>query len=205
MPPGSFLKWEQIADGDDVDEGKDVDAVPRAVHTPNDARLADLAGPVIRVEILREFHVRDQQAVLKAARSAGWEPQPNDDREGDDPQDVVGAVMRLGESDSEIEGADTVTDTSEGLRLRTENGHEVADWSEEAVVADFGAGWRYAAAVRRGEPATPSTRKKSPGLGRLTPGGGHPDPVGPPSLLAPQAARVRVITDTVRRLLARLV
>ncbi|MYU48065.1 hypothetical protein GTV15_15195 [Streptomyces sp. SID7803] len=37
MPAGSFLKWEQIADGDgDVyeDEGNDVDAVTRAVRTP---------------------------------------------------------------------------------------------------------------------------------------------------------------------------
>lgn len=146
MPAGSFLKWEQIADGDDdMYEGNDVDAVTRAVRTPNAARLADLAGPVIRVEVLREFHVHDQQAVLKAARSVGWEPQRQDD----------------------LEGADTVTDTSQGLRLRTENGHEVADWSEEAVVADFSTGWRYTAAVRRGEPATPSTRKKTPDFAAL--------------------------------------
>ncbi len=168
MPAGSFLKWEQTADGDgDVYEGNDVDAITRAVPTPNDARLADLAGPVIRVEVLREFHVHDQEAVLKAARSAGWEPQPHDDLDGEDPEDVVGAIMWLGESDSEIEGADTVTDTSQGMRLHTANGHEVADWSEEAVVADFGAGWRYTSAVRRGELATPSTRKKTPDFAAL--------------------------------------
>ncbi|MFF1278023.1 hypothetical protein ACFVZC_32265 [Streptomyces marokkonensis] len=121
MPPGSFSKREQIAYvvDDDSDED-DTDVVPHAVRIPNDARLADLAGPIIRVEVLREFHVHDQQAVLKAARSAGWEPQPNDDLEGDGPQDVVGAVMWLGESDSEIDGADTIMDTSEGLRLRAE-------------------------------------------------------------------------------------
>ncbi|MFE2058824.1 hypothetical protein [Streptomyces sp. NPDC059446] len=168
MPPGSLLKWEQIAYVVDDDSDEDeADAVPRAVRTLNDARLVDLAGPVIRVEVLREFHVHDQQAVLKAARTAGWEPQPNDDLEDDDPQDVVGAVMWLGESDSEIDGADTITDTSQGLRLRTEKGHEVADWSEEAVVADFGVGLRYTAAVRRGEPATPSIRKKSPDFAAL--------------------------------------
>lgn len=170
MPPGSFLKWGQIADGvDDAPDEDDADAVTRAVRTPDDARLADLAGPVIRVEVLREFHVHDQQAVLKAARSAGWEPLPNEDPEGDDPQDVVGAVMWLGESDSEIEGADTVTDAAQGLRLRTEKGHEVADWSEEAVVADFGAGWRHSAAVRRGEPAKPSTKGKTPDFAALFP------------------------------------
>ncbi|MEU7042824.1 hypothetical protein AB0A77_17400 [Streptomyces varsoviensis] len=167
MPTGSFLKWEQIAD--DVDDDSDTDAVARAVRTPNDARLADLAGPVIRVEILREFHVHDQQAVLKAAGSAGWEPLPNEDPEGDDPQDVVGAVMWLGESDREIEGADTVTDVAQGLRLHTGRGHEVADWSDEAVVADFGVGWRYSAGGRRAVPAKPSTEGKSPDFAALFP------------------------------------
>ncbi|MEU8618590.1 hypothetical protein [Streptomyces sp. NPDC048623] len=163
MAPGSFLKWEQLADDvdDDSEEDGDPDAARRDARTPNDARLADLAGPVIRVEVLREFHVHDPQAVLKAARGAGWEPLPSQSTESDDPQDIVGAVMWLGEADAEIEGADTVTEASQGMRLYTEEGHEVADWSKEAVVADFGAGWRYSAAVRRGEQAKPSTKGKS--------------------------------------------
>ncbi|MEU2873350.1 hypothetical protein ABZ769_29815 [Streptomyces olivoreticuli] len=165
MTPGSCFKWDQISDG--IDEDTDAEAVNRAVRTPGDARLADLAGPVVRVEVLREFHVHDPQAVLKAARSAGWEPLPNDDPEDDDPQDVVGAVMWLGESDREIEGADTVTDACQGLKLRTESGHEVADWSEEPVVADFGSGWRRKPAVRRSESAKPSTEEKLPDFAAL--------------------------------------
>ncbi|MFF0477520.1 hypothetical protein [Streptomyces sp. NPDC004284] len=72
--------------------------------------------------------------MLNAVRSAGWEPQSNDGSESEDSQDVGGAVMRLGEGDSEIEGADTVAEASQGLRLRTEKGYEVADWGEGAVV-----------------------------------------------------------------------
>ncbi|MEV4503829.1 hypothetical protein [Streptomyces klenkii] len=165
MAPGSYLKWDQISDG--VDEGADAAAVSRAVRTPGDARLADLAGPVVRVEVLREFHVHDPQAVLKVARSSGWEPLPNDDPEDDDPQDVVGAVMWLGESDREIDGADTITDACQGLKLRTESGHEVADWSEEPVVADFGSGWRHKRAVRRSDSAKPSTAEELPDFAAL--------------------------------------
>ncbi|MFG3526584.1 hypothetical protein ACGF8B_07555 [Streptomyces sp. NPDC047917] len=169
MTPGSFLKWEQLADDvdDDAEEDSDTDAAQRAVRTPNDARLADLTGPVIRVEVLREFHVHDPQAVLKAARGAGWEPLPSQHPESDDPQDIVGAVMWLGESDGEIEGADTVTDTSQCLRLRTEKGHEVADWSKEAVVANFGVGCRHSAVVLQGEQAKPSAKGKSPDFAAL--------------------------------------
>ncbi|MFD8909918.1 hypothetical protein [Streptomyces sp. NPDC059575] len=161
MAPGSFLKWEQVdgvVDGSEDNGGTGVRT--RAVHTPSEARLADLAGPVIRVEVLREFHVHDQRAVLKAARSAGWEPLPNEDPEDDDPQDLVGAVLWLGQTDHAVQGADTVTDTAQGFRLRTEEGHEVADWSEEAVVADFGAGWRHAEAVRRAESANLSAQEQ---------------------------------------------
>ncbi|MEV8392939.1 MULTISPECIES: hypothetical protein [unclassified Streptomyces] len=169
LAPGSYLKWEQIADCVDEggDEDTDIEAGTRALRTPADARLTDLQGPVIRVEVLREFHVHDQQAVLKAARKAGWEPLPDEDREDDDPQDVVGAVMWFADSDSEIEGADNLTDTSQVLKLRAENGHEVADWSGEPVVADFGLGWRYKAAVRQGESAKPSAEEKIPDFAAL--------------------------------------
>ncbi|MFD4242666.1 hypothetical protein ACFWP3_13855 [Streptomyces sp. NPDC058525] len=169
MTPGSYFKWEQIADDADAaeEEGGVPEAVASASRTPHDAQLADLAGPVIRVELLREFHVHDQQAALKAARSAGWEPLPSDDPEGDDPQDLVGAVMWLAESDSEIEGADTITDTCQGLKLRTEKGHEVADWSKEPVVADFGSGWRHRAAVRRGETPEPPAEERIPDFAAL--------------------------------------
>lgn len=171
MLPGSFLKWEQIADDvdEDGDEGSDAYGVTRALRTPKDARLMDLTGTVVRVATLREFHVHDEQAVLKAARSAGWEPLPNEAPKDDDPQDVVGAVMWLGESDREIEGADTVKDASQGLKLRTENGHELANWSEEPVVVDFGMGWRHKAAVRRGEPTGPSAEEKAPDFAALFP------------------------------------
>ncbi|MET9294150.1 hypothetical protein [Streptomyces sp. NPDC003077] len=168
MPPGSYLKWDQIADGADegADEDTDTEAVARTLRTPDDARLADLAGPVVRVEVLREFHVHDAQAVLKAARSAGW-PLPDDEPEDDDPQDLVDAVMWLGETDREIKGADTVTDACQGMRLRPENGHEVADWSEDPVIADFGPGWRRKAAARQVESAKPSTKEKSPDFAAL--------------------------------------
>ncbi|WP_326811034.1 hypothetical protein OIE62_23115 [Streptomyces scopuliridis] len=161
---GTYLRWEQIADEVDEGRGEDSDAevVTRALRTPADARLTDLQGLVIRLEVLREFHVHDQRAVLKAARSAGWEPLPDDDLKDDDPQDIVGAVMWLGDSDGEIEGADTVTDTCQGMKLRIGSGHEVADWSEEPVVADFGSGWRHKAVLRRGEPAKPPAEEKIP-------------------------------------------
>ncbi|MFB7596239.1 hypothetical protein [Streptomyces sp. NPDC056160] len=169
LPPGSFLKWEQLTEDvdDDGEEDNDADADSSAARTPDDARLADLAGPVIRVAVLREFHVHDPQAVLKAARGAGWEPLPSQSPESDDPQDIVGAVMWLGESGGEIDGADTVTEATQGMKLCLERGHEVADWSKEAVVADFGAGWQYSAAVRRGEQAKPSNTEKSPDFAAL--------------------------------------
>ncbi|MEU1675326.1 hypothetical protein ABZ752_25360 [Streptomyces roseifaciens] len=168
VPPGSYLKWDQIANGVDegADEDSDAEAVTRALRTPDAARLADLAGPVVRVEVLREFHVHDPQAVLKAARSAGW-LLPDNDPEDDDPQDVVDAVMWLGETDREIEGADTVTDACQGMRLRAASGHEVADWSEEPVIANFGSGWRHKAGVRRVESAKPTTEEKCPDFAAL--------------------------------------
>lgn len=50
-------------------------------------------------------------------------------------------------------GADTLADRSQAYRLAVEEGDEVAGWSREEVVADFGSGWlRGAEAQRAGPP-----------------------------------------------------
>ncbi|WP_405458724.1 hypothetical protein OG786_16575 [Streptomyces sp. NBC_00101] len=131
------------------DEGADGGAGrPRAPRAPVDARLADLSGPVFQIAMLREFHVHDPQALLKAAADEGWEPLPADLLPVHDRQDLIGAVLWLAERGGEIAGADTLADRSQAYRLSAEEDDEVASWTTEAVVVDFGSGWLRDAADR---------------------------------------------------------
>ncbi|MFD5395308.1 hypothetical protein ACFWJW_13915 [Streptomyces sp. NPDC127097] len=115
--------------------------------TPHDAKLADLPGQVIRTIWLREFHVHTPERVLGAARTRGWEPDPDELPDEDDPQDLLGAVLYLAEDSADIPGAHTLTDSSVSEHLRASQGDEVADWSTAPVTADFGRGWRLNEAI----------------------------------------------------------
>ncbi|MQS14786.1 hypothetical protein F7Q99_21605 [Streptomyces kaniharaensis] len=137
---GDDLKGDNLdGDGESDQDGEESD---RATRTPHDARLRDLAGPVVRVAMLREFHVHDRKALLDAAAEQGWTALPAEDLTDDDPHDLVGAVMWLADPAIEIEGADSLLDRTQGFCLRRDKGHEVAQWSAEPIVEDFGAGWR---------------------------------------------------------------
>ncbi|MGW2281460.1 hypothetical protein [Streptomyces sp. NPDC001770] len=118
-----------------------------------DARLAELPGPVFQIALLREFHVHDRQALLKAAADEGWEPLPAGRLGAHDRQDLIGATQWLAEHGGDIAGADTLADRSQAYRLTVDEGDELAGWSREAVVADFGSGWlRGEEAHRAAEP-----------------------------------------------------
>ncbi|MFE9852243.1 hypothetical protein ACFYPN_26090 [Streptomyces sp. NPDC005576] len=117
------------------------------LRAPLDARLADLDGPVFRIALLREFHVHDRRALLNAAADEGWEPLPADRLGSHDPEDLIGATLWLAERGGAVAGADTLADRSQAYRLTVEDGDEVAGWSREEVVADFGSGWH-----RHGKP-----------------------------------------------------
>ncbi|MGW4802565.1 hypothetical protein [Kitasatospora sp. NPDC004272] len=126
-------------------DGDDDTMAEQDVRTPPDARLSDLAGPVVQVAILREYHVYDEDALLKAATALGWTPLPADELDDVDPKDIVGAVMSLAGDGHEVKGADNISDQSSADFLLTDRGDELADWSTTPVVADFGTGWRATA------------------------------------------------------------
>ncbi|MFD8478199.1 hypothetical protein [Kitasatospora sp. NPDC059673] len=136
---------EQETAPDYLDEDEDTGHEEREKRTPYDARLRDLPGLVVQVTTLREFHVHDSDLLLKTARGAGWTPMSDDELPDEDPQDLVGAVMWLADQDGYFEGADTLTDQSSASFLNAEQGHELADWSSQPVVATFQSGWRLQA------------------------------------------------------------
>ncbi|WP_380280460.1 hypothetical protein [Kitasatospora purpeofusca] len=159
---GSLFTWSGHSDGFgdrgpfddpevDLDGAEEEGTDGRAVRTPHDARLRDLAGPVVRLAVLREFHVHDRKALLDAATDRGWSPLPAEELDEDDPHDVVGAVMWLADSGSEVEGADSLLDLGKARRLRSDECHEVAQWSREPVVEDFGKGWLHRASEQPGD------------------------------------------------------
>ncbi|MFD5565578.1 hypothetical protein [Kitasatospora griseola] len=134
---GSVLPWPDSPLGEEDELFAD-----HSARTPHDARLSDLAGPVVQVAMLREYHVYDEDALLKAATASGWKPLPGVELDEVDPKDIVGAVMSLASDGSEVEGADIVSDQSSADFLLADRGDEVADWSTTPVIADFGVGWR---------------------------------------------------------------
>ena len=84
--------------GEDEETQDDETATSPESRTPYGARLKDLPGKVVRIAHLREFHVTDEDALIRAAMDEGWEPLPASELDEDDPRDLIGAVMTLTES-----------------------------------------------------------------------------------------------------------
>ncbi|WP_354642924.1 hypothetical protein [Kitasatospora camelliae] len=170
---GCLTDWlEQPEDTapDDLDGGEDSEHEERASRTPHDARLRDLPGQVVQVITLRQFHVHEPDLLLQAAHREGWTPLSVEELSDDDPRDLVGAVMWLADQGGDINGADTLTDQSSASCLRVENGHEVAEWSSEPVVATFRSGWRLHQAVHDDDRAgRPDAGEELPDFAALFP------------------------------------
>ncbi|MCP2342987.1 hypothetical protein [Actinomadura rupiterrae] len=109
-------------------------------QAPRNARLSEFPGKVVRITKLLELHVYDEKQLLSAARAQGWFPLDVEEREEDDPKDVVGAVMHL-LSHLGTPGTDNVTEQDIGQLLRPSAGDEVTDWSPVPITANFSAGW----------------------------------------------------------------
>ncbi|MET8626309.1 hypothetical protein ABZW30_21570 [Kitasatospora sp. NPDC004669] len=172
---GTLITWpegsahEDPGQDDDADSegsGDNDEATESGGPARGEARLRDLPGQVVRIATLREFHVHDRQALLDAAGEQGWEPMPADQLDDDDPHDVVGAVMWLADPPVDVDGADSLTECSQASLLRRDKGHEVASWSAEPVVADFGPGWR---AARAGQPPEDALEEELPDFAALFP------------------------------------
>lgn len=139
----THVTWEEVESGFGYEQSDDQPVTPglrdSEQRTPSEARLKDLAGTVIRTITLHEVHVHDPDRLVAGAKAQGW--MPIDEFEETDPDNLIDAVMHLGDSDS-MPGADLVTQESEGCILTAKAGHEVADWSPEPITANFGTGWR---------------------------------------------------------------
>ncbi|MGK5556683.1 hypothetical protein ACSNOI_34250 [Actinomadura kijaniata] len=121
-------------------------------QVPRNARLREFPGKVVRVTKLLELHVHDEKQLLSAARAQGWFPLNAEEREEDDPNDVVGAVMHLFVHHG-MPGTDDVTEQDVGQLLRPSGGDEVTDWSPVPITASFSAGW-----LARSTPPPPAGR-----------------------------------------------
>jgi hypothetical protein len=124
-------------------------------------RLKDLPGKVVRIAHLHEFHITDEDALLRAAVDRGWEPLPASELGDDDPRDLVGAVMTLTE-DPEVAGSQTLEEQSSAELLCAEDGDELADWSAAPVVTRFSYGWRL-----RGRRTRPAAEDQTPNFAAL--------------------------------------
>ncbi|MGW1249523.1 hypothetical protein [Streptomyces sp. NPDC002535] len=124
-------------------------------------RLKDLPGKVVRITHLHEFHVTDEDALLRAAVDRGWEPLPASELGDDDPRDLIGAVMTLTE-DLDVAGTQTLEEQSSAEILSAENGDELADWSAAPVVTRFTHGWRL-----RGQQTRPTAEEQTPNFAAL--------------------------------------
>ncbi|MBT2674239.1 hypothetical protein J7E95_26195 [Streptomyces sp. ISL-14] len=133
-------------------------------ESPYGTRLKDLAGKVVRIAQLREFHITDEDALIRAAMDEDWQPLPASELDEDDPRDLIGAVMTLTESGGWITGADTLEDQSEAGLLRAEDGDELTDWSPVPVTPHFHHGRR----LRQLASNTP-TEEDRPDLAALFP------------------------------------
>lgn len=112
---------EDLEDEYDADD-EEADDDARA-GTP---RLADLTGPVVRVERIVDVHIVDQQAFLAAMRAGHWEP---DLEASDDPVDLLGAVMSAAEDGGPWEGARLVAEQTNAELLDPASGDELILWS----------------------------------------------------------------------------
>lgn len=139
----------------------DEPAAPTSAAVAGHPRLKDLPGKVVRITHLREFHITDEAALLKAAVGRGWEPLPASELGEDDPRDLAGAVITLTE-DSDVTGCQTLEDQSCAELLRAEDGDELADWSAAPVVSRFVHGWRLHQQRRR-----PAAGEQTPNFAAL--------------------------------------
>ncbi|MFE6942209.1 hypothetical protein [Streptomyces chartreusis] len=130
-----------MASDPDPDPCDDEPDSPPPGELADHPRLKDLTGKVVRITHLREFHVTDEDALLRAAASRGWEPLPASELGDDDPRDLAGAVITLTE-DSDVAGTQTLEDQSSAELLSVEDGDELTDWSAAPVVTRFVHGWR---------------------------------------------------------------
>lgn len=156
-PPGENPEEDEETQGDEP-------SAASVSATPHGARLKDLPGKVVRITHLREFHITDEDALIRAAMDADWDPLPASELAEDDPRDLIGAVMTLTESGGWITGADTLEDQSEAGLLRAEDGDELTDWSPVPVTTHFHHGWL----LRRPVSNTP-TEEEPPDLVALFP------------------------------------
>lgn len=124
-------------------------------------RLKDLPGKVVRIAHLHEFHVTDEDALLRAAVDRGWEPLPASELGDDDPRDLIGAVMTLTE-DPDVAGTQTLEEQSSAEILHAEDGDELTDWSTAPVVTRFTHGWRL-----RGQQNRPAAEEQTPNFAAL--------------------------------------
>ncbi|MEU6373322.1 hypothetical protein [Streptomyces sp. NPDC046909] len=163
-PAGTtFCVPDENSEEDEETQGDQAVTSPEP-ESPFGARLKDLPGKVVRIAHLREFHITDEDALIRAAMDEGWEPLPASELAEDDPRDVIGAVMTLTDSGSWITGADTLEDQSEAELLHAEDGDELADWSPVPVTTHFHHGWQ----LRRPVSDTP-TEEEGPDLTALFP------------------------------------
>lgn len=158
FPPDENLGEDEETHGDET-------ATSAESETPDGARLKDLRGKVVRIAHLREFHITDEDALIRAAMDEGWKPLPASELNEDDPRDLIGAVMTLTESGGWITGADTLEDQSEAGLLRVEDGDELTDWSPVPVTTHFHHGWR----LHRPASNTPIEEEQQPDLVALFP------------------------------------
>lgn len=124
-------------------------------------KLQDLPGKVVRISHLYEFHVTDEDALLRAAVARGWEPLPASELGDDDPRDLIGAVMTLTE-DPDVAGTETLEEQSSAELLSPEDGDELADWSRRPIITRFTHGWRL-----REQRTRPASESKTPNFAAL--------------------------------------
>ncbi|MEU1502596.1 hypothetical protein [Streptomyces sp. NPDC005732] len=144
----------EVAEPEELDTCGDDEAAEHLPAPASHPRLNDLPGKVVRIARLYEFHVTDEDALLRAATDRGWEPLSAVDLGDDDPRDLVGAVMTLTEDNVDLPGAQTLEDQSSAELLNADEGDELADWSVSPVTVRFHHGWRLRYERRR--PAQPS-------------------------------------------------
>jgi hypothetical protein len=109
---------------------RDRELVAAETRTPEDARLADLFHPVVRVVRVTEFHVHDPERVMALAASDGWEPPFLHEAGLDESEDLIDALMSLSDVMDTVPGADTISGECEGTMLDPGNGDELAGMAE---------------------------------------------------------------------------
>ncbi|GGZ44324.1 hypothetical protein [Streptomyces poonensis] len=154
ISPGTLY---EIVQPDNSGSGSEAEIADVSSVAAGHPRLNDLPGKTVRIARLHEFHITDEDAVLRAAMDRGWEPLPASELADDDPGDLVGAVMTLTD-DIDLPGAQTLEDQSVAELLSPDDGDELADWSASPITIRFHHGWRlhYARSRPAAEARTPN-------------------------------------------------